>query len=489
MNKALYTILLLLLSLPIFSIAQTTATRTMSLEQVIEEAQGRTRKTTLAKTRVNNRYWNYTAFKGSFKPFLSAEATLPDFNRSISRITLPDGSDAFISRSLISADAGLNITQIVPSLGTRISLYSGVERIDILDEDLPTETSYFSSPISIAFQQPIFQHNAYKWDKKIQPLIYEEAQKRYVEDMELIAFQAVNAFFDFYIAQLDFEATDLDKSIADSLYVLSQGRFKVGQIAETDLMQIELNVKTSESAQAQAKIDLENSAEELRQLLNIQDEVFFKLIEPKELTELDIDIDRAIELAKLHRSTSTSFQRRMLEAQKNVDQATKSNGLNFNLSGRFGLSQTAETLSDSYKDLLDQERLALSLEIPIADWGRSKAEREIAASELELTRINIEQEKEDFEREIDIKIRQLALLKISLDLAKSTYELAQKRLDISRKRYYIGKIEVLDLNQAIVEKENSRTSYYQRLRNYYSGYYELRLLTLYDFLRDERIEY
>jgi outer membrane protein TolC len=482
-------LLMLIFGISFNAFGQQVPTQDLTLEQVIEMAQGRTSKTTLAKTVLTNSFWNYTAFQGSFKPTLTAEATLPDFNRSISRISLPNGDVAFTPQAYVRGDAGLRIAQTIPSLGTRIFLYSGLERLDILESSGPNQTSYYSTPISIGFSQPLFQHNENKWNQKIQPLQYEAAQKQYIEDMELIAFNAVDAYFGYYIAQLDLEATRLDKMNADSLYILSKGRYSVGRIAETDLMQIELNVKSAESAQAQAKIDLENSAEDLRRLLNIRDEVYFDLAEPKELAILEIDIDRAIELARKYRATSTSFRIRMLRAEKEVDQAQKSNGLTVNLNGNFGLSQTDVNVADAYKNLLDQERLSLNLQIPIADWGRTKAQREIAASGLELAKINTQEAEEQFEREIDIKIRELVLLKNRLDLAKSTYEVSQKRLDITRKRYTVDKVDVLSLNQAIVDKERSRQNYYSSLRAYYQGYYRIRLLTLYDFFEDKPIFY
>ena len=396
---------------PDYTSGQTVDGRAMTLQEVIDQAQGKTRRTTLADTRLTNAYWQYTAFQGSFKPRLTAEATLPDFNRSISLITQPNGDLLFTPQANNTLSAGLRIAQTIPSLGTQIFLYSGLERLDNFDGPRQGQSSYFSTPISIGLSQPLFQFNPFKWQQKIQPLEYKESEQRYTQDMELIAYDAVIAFFNYYIAQLDLEATILDKQNADSLYVLSKGRYSVGRIAETDLLQIELTVRSAEFAQAQAKIDLENSAEELRQLLNIDDDIYFNLAEPADLPEITIDPERAIEIAKENRAETTEFRRRLLEAERRVDEARKDNGVRLDLTGRFGLSQTDESLSGSYQNLLDQERITLTLAVPIADWGRSRAEREIAASERELAIISVSQEEEAFERSIDIQVRQLQLKK------------------------------------------------------------------------------
>ena len=47
-----------------------------------------------------------------------------------------------------------------------------------------------------------------------------------------------------------------------------------------------------------------------------------------------------------------------------------------------------------------------------------------------------------------------------------------------------GKSTILDLNAAISEKDNSRRAYIAALYNYWSLYYTLRSMTLYDFERN-----
>ena len=67
------------------------------------------------------------------------------------------------------------------------------------------------------------------------PLLYQEAEKGFAEEMEQIAFEASTLFFTVLEAQLNLEASKRDKINADSLYRISEGRFEVGRIAETEL--------------------------------------------------------------------------------------------------------------------------------------------------------------------------------------------------------------------------------------------------------------
>ena len=63
-------------------------------------------------------------------------------------------------------------------------------------------------------------------------------------------------------------------------------------------------------------------------------------------------------------------------------------------------------------------------------------------------------------------------------------EAARKRYEISYQRYLIGKIDVTELNIALTAQEAARRSYLQSLQQYWMALYEIRGLTLYDFVND-----
>jgi hypothetical protein len=47
---------------------------------------------------------------------------------------------------------------------------------------------------------------------------------------------------------------------------------------------------------------------------------------------------------------------------------------------------------------------------------------------------------------------------------------------------------VLDLNVALSEKDGAKSNYIAALRKYWSNYYTLRRITLYDFLKDKPLD-
>ena len=457
------------------------------INEIINSAQTDSPNSLLAKTRENNAYWIYVGAKSVFKPQLGFSATLPNVNRSISEITLPGGNREFVTSSFMTNSVGINLNQIISATGGRVTVSSDLRRLD----DFGTsgqDASYLSAPINIRFEQPIFRLNPYKWDKKEAEINYTASKKRFVEDRERIAFESVNNFFDLYISKINLVESIRNSAYLDSLATNAEGRFSVGRISETELLQIQLSAKNAKGTVARNSLSVQNKIEALRDYLGIQKQVDFELKTPLPITLFEIDKDKALEYALKNRSITEDFRLRLLTAERQMESAQKNNGPSLNLNGSFGLTQTSGSLSGAYQQLLDQEQISLSLDIPIADFGRRKAQREIAKSNLELTRLQLQQDQVSFEREILVNVEQFKLKRDQLQLAKESLEIARKRIDIAKKRFKIGKIDVTNLNIAIQEELGAQQSYYSTLWDLWRAHYTIRNLTLYDFENDVPLE-
>ncbi len=456
----------------------------LSLPEVVALAQSDAPDALLAETRMTNRYWFYQSALADFKPGINLVGELPDLNRSIQAVTQPNGTDIFIQRAQMRNSLSLSLEQQIEWTGGTVFASSGFQRLDLFQSDAPDLVSYFSTPISIGFNQPIFGVNQMKWTKKIEPLRYQEAERGFAEEMEDVAFNTSQLFFEVFTSQLNLDAAKRDKANADTLFNISKGRFEVGRIAETELLQIELSAMNADAAVQQSLLDLQSGTERLRNFLGIRKTTFFKLGAPEEIPSFKLDMERALDFAKENRSYMVAFQRRLAEADQNVAEAKANSGLQMDLFGVFSLSQTSDKFGNAFQDPLDNETLRLGIQVPIADWGKARARLETACSNRELERINVEQEKVNFEQEIILKVKQFDLIRSQVALAVRAYEVSQKREQMTRNRYFIGKIGVTDLNIAISEKESARRSYMNALRDFWLAYFDIRRITLYDFERE-----
>jgi outer membrane protein TolC len=122
--------------------------------------------------------------------------------------------------------------------------------------------------------------------------------------------------------------------------------------------------------------------------------------------------------------------------------------------------------------------------MPILDWGRNRGQLKIAESNRRLTEIQLEQERVNFEQDVLRLVRQFNLQANQVRVAEKTDYTANKRNDVAQKVYVLGRITILELNDAIAEKDTAKRNYINTLFNFWSYYYNIRILTLYDFERN-----
>jgi outer membrane protein TolC len=174
------------------------------------------------------------------------------------------------------------------------------------------------------------------------------------------------------------------------------------------------------------------------------------------------------------------FQRRKLEAEANVARA-KGNRYTVDLSGGFGLNNVGSTVGDLYQDPARQQFINLGFSIPIIDWGRRKAMMQSAYAQKRLNDYLIAQDEVVFEQNIITQVRQFETLRLQIEISKRSDEVALERYKVAQNRYLIGKIDITNLNIALGEKDAAKRSYIEALKAFWTAYFDLRRLTLYDF--------
>lgn len=461
----------------------------LSLQDVIYLARQQSPDALIAKHRFRSSYWEFRTYKANYLPSLWANGTVPNFNRSIEPVTQPDGSIEYRESKYTEISGQLSLRQKIGLTGGEIFLSSGLRRNENIFPDTTT-TSYLSTPVNIGYRQPVFQYNEYRWDKKIEPMRFEEAKRTYLENREQISINATNLFFNLLLAQVEMEIALKNYANYDTLYNIALGRYQLGKIAENELLQLELNLLRAEAAVDNAELSFENNLFKMKSYLRIKDEESIKLIPPTNTYHFDVDIAEAVSEAKRNTSTGLAFERRLIEAQSEVARARMNGRFDADIYAVFGLTQTGNELENAYESPLDQQQIRLGLTFPILDWGLAKGQIKMAESNQELVRTSVEQDRIDFEQNIYLKVVRFNMQEKQLMIAAKSDTVAQKRFDVTQKRYMIGKVnDVLELNNAQIDNDSAKKGYFSALQNYWNSYYDLRKTSLYDFRKNERITF
>lgn len=464
--------------------AQTGDTNYLSLEDVIYIAHQQSPDALIAKHRFKSSYWEFKSFKADYLPGLGLSGVAPIYNRSIANVQQPDGSFEFLPVDQGGANANLSVGQRIGPTGGTISLNTGLQYYDNFTGN-PITYPFAADIINIEYVQPIFKYNPYKWDRHIEPLKYETAKRRYLEDNEQVAIMATNYFFNMLQAQIDMQISQKNLSNYDTLFNIAKGRYQLGKIAENELLQLELNLLNAEAQLQQAELELENSMFKLKSYLRIKEDADIELIAPGVTEFFTINADKALEEAKNNSSTALDFEQRRLQAQSAVNAAKMTGRFDADLRAKFGLAQQGTTIQGAYTQPDDQQQVSLGFTIPILDWGAARGQIKLAQSQEELVFTSVEQEEIDFEQNIFLQVMQFNMQENQLRIAAKADTVAQKRYDVTSKRYMIGKVnDVLDLDKAQIDNDNALKGYYQALHTYWRSYYQLRKATLFDFERN-----
>jgi outer membrane protein TolC len=486
-SPLLLPILSFCMMIPLTGAAQN-APRKFTLDQTLELARNRSIDALNAKQQFRSSFWEYKSFRGDYLPQITLSGTIPDLQRTIP-LVYENGVQTYVPQQYTQYSANLGINQRIGFTGGTLSINSGLQRLDNIIDD-SVSTSYLSTPVNIGYSQPIFQYNPFKWERKLQPLKYSMAKKKYLEDIEQVNLTATTIFFDLLQTQIEKKIAMTNLSNYDTLYRIAKGRYQLGKIAENDLLLLELNFLKAQAAVENADLALDNAQFRFKSFLRLKDTAAFNLVPPADITYVTVKPQDAIEQANFNSSTSEDFQRRLLEAARDVNMAKMEGRFDATLSAIFGYNQTAPTLDKAYKSPLDQEQVTLKMDIPLLDWGVARGKIKKAESNEEIIKNSIEQEIIDFERNIYLKVVQYNMQKNQLRIAAKSDTVARKTYEVTKGRYLIGKINsILDLNNAQIETDNAQKSYYYALQNYWRICFELRKLTLYDYLRNEPIHF
>jgi outer membrane protein len=460
----------------------------LSLEEAIRIARQQSPDALLAKHRFRANYWQYRSYQASYLPSLTLYGTLPDFNRSIRTISTVEG-EVFSPQTNNMFYGGVSVNQRIGLTGGTLSLNSNVARLDNFYESPDTTITQFSSSlVNVTYRQPIFQYNAFKWERVIEPMKYEESKKRYLEDMEQVAVTTTNYFFSLLLAQIRMQIALISQANYDTLYKIAVGRYNLGKIAENDLLQLELQYLRANSDVKEIELEIENQMFRFKSYLRIQDDEGIELLIPDDFDPFMVDAARAIEEARNNNSGVLAFGRRLLEAESEVAFAKLSGRFDAELFAVYGLTNNATKFDNLGTNPLDQQQFRLGITIPILDWGVAQGRIKMAESNQEVVRTDVEQNMIDFDQEVFLKVARFNMQYDQILIAAKSDTVARKGYEITKARYLIDRITITDLNIAQAEANSSKSNYINVLWTYWRNYYDLRRLTLYDFKENRPLE-
>ena len=226
---------------------------------------------------------------------------------------------------------------------------------------------------------------------------------------------------------------------------------------------------------------------QLRSFLGVSEQENLNPVLPESVPNIRMNYQTVLGKALGRNSFAQNIRRRQLEADYQVATA-KGNLRSINLFASVGYTGQDSHLKSSYKNLLDNQIVEIGVTIPILDWGKRRGQVKVAQSNREVVRSQIRQEQMNFNQNIFLLVENFNNQAQQLDIAEEADRIAEKRYRTSVETFMIGKISTLDLNDAQNSKDEARQKHISELYYYWYYFYQLRSLTLWDFVNDTELE-
>lgn len=468
-------ILLILAALPLCGAAHELS---LSLDDAIAMARVKSVDAAVALDELRTAYWEWRTYRADQLPEINFSATAPSYSNQYTPYMNSQGNYSFVNNNYLEAQGQLSITQQVRLTGGTISLNSSLDFMRMYGSD--GGNRFMTIPVALTLNQPIFGVNAMKWQSRIEPVRYSEAKAAFLSATEDVARATVEYYFALLLSTANLNIAEQNLATARKLYTVAQEKRKMGQISENDLLQMELNMLDAQSELTDCQSTLKSNMFTLRAFLDLDENTEIVAILPDNVPQADITYADALDRALTNNKFAKNMRRRQLEADYEVAKA-KGNLREINLFLQVGYTGTDISMGNAYTRLKGNQLAQVGFSIPLLDWGRRRGKVKVAESNRRVTQSRLRQESMNFNQELFVLVERFCNQQSQLAIAGKANEIALKRYDTNVQTFLIGKISTLDLNDSQSKKDQSMRQYINELYKFWSYWYQIRSLTLYDY--------
>jgi outer membrane protein TolC len=433
------------------------------------------------------------AAKSGFKTHVDLDMILPRYTETIRQYEDSLGISFYPVRQN-QMNAYLTVSQPLPTDGS-LFLSSGLQ--NVIDYNYDDRLSQISA--SIGFRQPIeafYGYNNRKLTYKQAELNF-ESTLRQLERAELdLVYQVSSLYYNLlsFSERMDIAQMSYERQL--EAFNIASNKFKAGLIREVESLQMEVDLSAAANNLDIARVNFSSQMRMFNEVmgLNIRDSIIIE--SEMEYAEVLVDVEKAVLLAFENRNELKEHEIQIELSEMEIKRRKAAGRIQGDILVNYDLIGTNKSLlvipvetsfQSSWYNLQDRPgnfNAALTLSIPLIDWGENRARVNAAIAGLEQNKLQLKGEKMSIEREIRNLIEQLNSSLRRLKLLEKNVIVAEKSFEISRQRYSNGEI---DSQSIALERERLNSAYTSRLESYIN--YKLLLSdlmrkTFYDFEKD-----
>jgi outer membrane protein len=380
----------------------------------------------------------------------------------------------------LSSSGNFSITQPIVATDGTVSLVNsfGFQSSRLNDND-PVNT--FSNNLQLRLNQPIFTYNRTKLELRELELDLENTLLSY--DIQKLNMERMVSqyFYNVYQRQSSLSIAREELVNQRKSYDIIKNKVDAGLSAKEELWQAELNLANAESSVYNSEVSLENAKDQMKQTVGIPISQEIGVLANVEVKTIDVKLEDAIQYALKQRMELRQRQISIETAQFNLIRTGASNEFYGNVALSVGLFGENENIGRVYDSPTDNERVSLSFQIPIWDWGQRQSRIKAAEASVKTQEINYDQELLDIEINVRQVYRNLKNLVNQIEIARKSVENAQRTYELNLEKYENGDLTSMDLSLYQNQLSSKKNDLTNALINYKLELLNLKIQTLWDF--------
>jgi outer membrane protein TolC len=352
-------------------------------------------------------------------------------------------------------------------------------------QDITSTT--FNNNLYMSYEQPLFTYNRTRLRLNELELDLENSALSYAIQQLQITRNVSESFYAVYEQRMRVQIAQDEYESQKNNYELTQNKVDADILSRDELYQAELNMLNSQMNLKNQQVTLQNQLDQFKQLIGMDIFEELELITDVSYNSVDVDLDKAINEGINNRMELRQREIAIENSQFDLIQTSATNEFFGNVTLAFGVIGTDENLENIYANPTDNQRVSLTFDIPIFDWGQRESLIKASEKNIEVANVNQEDEKNGIVVSIRTVYRNLQNLETQIEISEVSERNAQLSYDINRERYSNGDLTSYDLQQFQQQLSNAKLNRINALINYKLELLNMKIQSMWDFELDKAV--
>ncbi len=459
----------------------------ISLQGALEIAESGSPSIQRSLLNIDQYQHNLRAERASLKSRFSL--TLEPFSYSNNRIFDNQFSQWFTNTETFSRGT-FQVEQPILRTGGTVGLYNTLSwrnnKTAIANFSENSNKAFYNN-LYLVLNQPLFTYNRRQMALDELNLNFENANLQYAIQRLTLEKTITSQFFDVYLAQLNLDISREELENTSKNFEIVKIKVEANLLAREELYQAELNFANAQLSIQDNELALANAEELFKREIGMDLNQDIQLITNLDAQEVIIDLDKAIDYALESR---LELRQRRIDIEKSYFEMERTKSMNefrADVQLTLGIFGDNEAFGSVYKSPTSNPSVGISFNIPIWDWGERNERVQAVEVSMKSQELDLKEDQKQIAMDIRRAYRSVQTQMPRIEIARKNVENAERTYDINLERYLNGDLSGIDLNQFQTQLSSKKIELARSLINYKTQLLDLKILTLYDWEKQEAV--